>query len=251
MLIRAESIEVLKNSIVFDVAGVADIDMVRVGKHAHDFLFDGFRVVGEIDAVAERFAHFVFAVGAGEAAADVFIREDRVRFDEGGAVDGIESADDFAVLLEDGLLVFPNGDIFGIEGGNVGGLADRVSQKTDRDTFFEAAFFDFGFNGRVSLEPAERDQIKIIHSQFGELGDLGLDENDTFFGVDADRKIVESDLDEVSSDFFGVAGIVGQGLEVGDKNVELVFTGILELDTIFERADIVTEVEFAGRAIAS
>ena len=62
-------------------------------------------------------------------------------------------------------------------------------------------------------------------------------------------EVVGGDIDDGLADFGGVfGGGVGEGVVVGDDEVAVVL--VLEGEAVFERADVVAEVEAAGGGIA-
>ena len=71
--IFAEGIQISKYGISFQFTRIFHTDVVRVGKHTHDFFADIFRVIGKINAVAKGFAHFGFAICSRKTAADFVV----------------------------------------------------------------------------------------------------------------------------------------------------------------------------------
>ena len=81
-------------------------------------------------------------------------------------------------------------------------------------------------------------------------GQRGLHADRRFLRVDPDRKIVQNDIHDVVPDLPGIVGVVRQRLIVRDQNVDLVErAGILQLHAPLQRADIMAEMQFAGRPI--
>ena len=69
MLVANESIEIDERAVAFEMSRVAYVEVLWVGVHTFDFLSHFFSGVGEVDAVAERFAHLCLSVGARQAQA--------------------------------------------------------------------------------------------------------------------------------------------------------------------------------------
>ena len=81
-------------------------------------------------------------------------------------------------------------------------------------------------------------------------GDLGLEEDGGFGGVEAGGQEIDGDLEGVFGDGGGVGVVAGEGVPVGYE-VETFVVGIgLELDPVLERAEIVADVETSGGAHA-
>ena len=82
----------------------------------------------------------------------------------------------------------------------------------------------------------------------GSSGTIDCTTNLAFSGIEADREVVERDLEDVGLELFRMLEVVGQRLHVGDEHVGVVF--VLQPHAIGERADIVSEMQRAGRAVA-
>ena len=63
MPVRTECIQIGKYGIAFELSRIFDPDMIRVREHGHDLLLHIRLALREIDAVAERLAHFGLSVG--------------------------------------------------------------------------------------------------------------------------------------------------------------------------------------------
>src|ERR1700746_1334599 len=86
--------------------------------------------------------------------------------------------------------------------------------------------------------------------EFGVFGDLGLQEDGGFGGVEAGGEEVDGDLEGVFGDGGGVSVIAREGVPVGYE-VEAFVAGIgLELDPVLEGAEVVADVETSGGAHA-
>ena len=87
--------------------------------------------------------------------------------------------------------------------------------------------------------------------EFGVFGDLGLQDDCGFGGIEAGGQEVDGDLQGVFGDGGGVGVVGGEGVPVGDE-VETFVRGIgLELDPVLQGADVVAEMQLAGRAHAA
>ena len=104
------------------MAGIAHIEVRWVGVHALHLSPNGVGIVAQINAVAKTFAHFLFAVGAGEASCRGIFGQHNFRFGKHLAIGLVESARQFARQLNHGLLVFAHGNGGGVEGKDVGCL---------------------------------------------------------------------------------------------------------------------------------
>ena len=159
--------------------------------------------------------------------------------------------DDLAALLDHGALVLACGDGSGLEGGDVRSLADGVSEEAHRDAGLEVLLLDLGLDGGVALQAGDGDEVHIIEAQLGQLRHHGLDEDVCLGGVDAHGQIVQSNLQDVLAHLLRVIGVVGEGLCVGDHDIDLVeLARVLQPDTLLQRADIVADMEPARRAVA-
>ena len=251
VLRAAERIQIDEDGVALHLAGVLHPQVVRVGVHGHDLLLDVPGLVGEVDAVAEALAHLGLAVGAGQAQAGAVLRQNDLRLHQSLTVDGVELMDDLAALLDHGALVLACGDGSGLEGGDVRGLADGVSEEAHRDAGLEVLLLDLGLDGGVALQAGDGDEVHIIEAQLGQLRHHGLDEDVCLGGVDAHGQIVQSDLQDVLAHLLRVVGVVGEGLCVSDHDIDLVeLARVLQPDTLLQRADIVADVEPARRAVA-
>ena len=251
VLRAAECIQIDEDGVALHLAGVLHAQMVRVGVHGHDLLLDVLGLVGEVDAVAEALAHLGLAVGAGQAQAGAVLGQNDLRLHQSLTVDGVELMDDLAALLDHGALVLACGDSSGLEGGDVRSLADGVSEEAHRDAGLEVLLLDLCLDGGVALQAGDGDEVHIIEAQLGQLRHHGLDEDVCLGGVDAHGQIVQSDLQDVLAHLLRVVGVVGEGLCVGDHDIDLVeLARVLQPDTLLQRADIVADMEPARRAVA-
>ena len=158
---------------------------------------------------------------------------------------------DLAALLDHGLLVLAGGHGGGLEGGDIGRLADGVAEEAHRDAGLKVAHLDLGLHGGVALQAAHGDEVHVIEAQLGELGHHGLDENVGLGRVDAAGQVVQRHLQDVLAHLLGVIGVVGQSLCIGDHDVNfVVLAGVLQAHALFQGADVVAHMQAAGRTVA-
>ena len=225
--------------------------MVGVGEHTHDLGADVIGLVGQVDAVAQRFAHLRLAVGAGQTQARLVVRQEGGGLHQRLAVQLVEAADDLARLLQHGQLILAHGHGIGHEGGDVRRLADGIGQKAHGDAVVKAAELDLRFDGGVALQTRQRHQIHVVERQLRQLADHGLNEHMAFPGVKTARHIVQSHLHDVLAHLAGVVEVVGESLRVGDHKEQLLeFAAVLQNDAVAEGADVVTHVQTSGGTVA-
>ena len=262
VLLTAEGVEVGEDRVALDLARILHPQVVRVGVHAHDLLLDLVGSIRQVDAVTQRLGHLGLAVGSRQTHAGGVVGQQDLRFDEGRPVDRVELVHDLARLLDHRLLVLARRDRRGLEGRDVRGLADGVGEEADGNAgplcgvaldgpLGKSAERDLGLDGRVALEALHRHEIHVVEGQLAQFGDLRLDEERRFPGVEACREVVERHLDDVLPHLFGVVGVVGERLCVGDHDEYLLeLPGVLQFDTAAERTHIVPQVEAARRTVA-
>ena len=129
VLRAAEGIQINEHRVALHLAGVLHPQVVGVGVHGHDLLLDVLRLLRQIDAVAQALAHLGLAVNAGQAQAGSILGQNDLRLHQRVAVHGVELVHDLAALLDHGLLVLTGGHRGGLEGGDVGRLADGVAKE--------------------------------------------------------------------------------------------------------------------------
>src|SRR5207237_8445032 len=100
---------------------------------------------------------------------------ERLRLDEEGAVEAIEAAHELHRLLDHGQLVRAHRPQVGLEGGDVGGLADRVDEEAGGNLPAEALLSDLFLDGGIALEPGHADEVQEVAGELGELGYSRLD----------------------------------------------------------------------------
>jgi len=136
-LVLIECIEISEDHVAFDRPGIARTDVVRVCVHPMHGLPDRFGFGGQQDGIALRLAHFGFAVDARPA---TNTRDQSFSFREYIAADlMVDTPHDLVGLLDERCLVLANRNDGPLEGGDVGRLGNRVTQKPRRDISAEAA----------------------------------------------------------------------------------------------------------------
>ena len=151
MLRLAEGIQIGEDTVAFDLTGIFDTHMVGVGIHGHNLFLYYIGRVAQIDAVAQGFTHFCFAINAGQAHAGIVGGQHNLGHGYGGAIYRIKFMHDFATLLQHGLLILAYGHSGCLKGCDIGSLADGVAEEAYGDAGFKIAQLDFVFNGRVAL----------------------------------------------------------------------------------------------------
>ena len=252
LFVGREGVEVGEDGVALEVSGVADLQVERVGVHGLDFLVDLVGRVAEVDAVAEAFAHLGLAVGAGQTQAGCVVGQQYVGLYEGLSVDIVEAANYLATLFEHGFLVVAGWNGCCLEHGDVGCLADGIGEEAYGNALaIEAAHLYLGLDGWVALQTGDADHIHEIEREFAEFGYLALDEQRGLRRVEACCKVVEGDLDDVLAHLLGVVNVVCKCLRVSLEDKYLIVkAGVLEFYATPEGTDIVTDMEFAGRAVA-
>ncbi len=207
--------------------------MVRVGEHPHDLGAYLIGLVGKVDAVAQRLAHLGLAVRAGQAQARGVVGQQGGRLHQRLAVQLVEAADDLTRLLQHGELILTHGHGVGHERGDVRRLADGIGQKAHGDAVVEAAQLYLRLDSGVALQPRQCDQIHVVEGQLRQLAHDGLDKHVALPGVEAAGHVVQRHLQNVLAYLAGVVEVVGEGLRVGDHEVELLeFAAVLQNDPV-------------------
>ena len=139
-----------------------------------------------------------------------------------------------------------------MEGRDIGGLRDGIGEKAHRQALVgKAPHLNLGLHGGVTGETCRGDQIHIVKGQGMERREGGLHADGGLGGVDAHGEVVQHDVDDILPDLAGVIGVVGQGLIVGDEDVDLVeAAGILKLHPALQGAHIVAQMQAAGGTVA-
>ena len=138
-----------------------------------------------------------------------------------------------------------------MEGGDVRSLTDGVAEEAHRDAGLKVAHMDLALDGGVALQAAHGDEVHIVEAQLSQFRHHGLDENMGLGGVDAAGQIIQRHLQDVLAHLFRVVGVIGQGLCIGNHNVDLiVLAGVLQAHPLLQGTDIVAHMQAAGGAVA-
>jgi hypothetical protein len=95
-------------------------------------------------------------------------------------------------------------------------------EETSRDIASQTAKRDLIPHGRVALEPGDGDQVEVQDCKLSEFRNRRLEYDVRGFRVDADREVVERDVDHVLPNVLSVSGVIGQRLQVRDQHGLLV-----------------------------
>ena len=97
--------------------------MLRIREHlAVHLLFDCLRVIRQVDAVSEAFAHLCFSVHAGQTPLGLILGDHGLRQDQRFPVDLVEFFHNLARLLNHRKLVFSNRDDRRVKRGDIRSL---------------------------------------------------------------------------------------------------------------------------------
>ena len=248
---RAERLKVCEHGVAFEVARLVHAHARCTVRHLLHLLPHLSSRVREVDAVAERLRHLLLAVGAGQATCRSVLGQHDLRLHEHLAVCLVEAAHELACHLNHRFLVFACRHGCSLEQSDVGSLAHRVAEEAERNVSLEVAHLYFGLHGRVALHARHGDEVHQICSKLGELRYLTLYEERTLLGVETSREVVESHLDDVLANFFGVVCIVGESLHVSHEDEHTVeIASVLQFDAAAERANVVTQVELTCWTVA-
>src|ERR1035438_6148127 len=160
---------------------------------------------------------------------------------EGVAIKRIEALGDVAGELEVLGLVFADRDNAGLVEQDVGGHEDRILKQAIADGFL------FGGLNLVlghALQPADRGDAGEHPGELGVGWDGGLYHDGAGLRVDAGGQIDGGDLRNLGAKLRGFLEN-SDGVQVDDA--EDAFVLVLDADPIFERAEVIPNVEIAGR----
>ena len=146
--------------------------MVRVCKHAHNLLTNLFFRIGKVNAVIQGFTHLGLSIGTWQTKACLVVRKQDIRLYQSVTVNGIELSYNLLGLLQHGKLIFTDRNGSCLEGCDISSLADRVGKESNRYAGFKVSHLDFRFNGRVTLQSGNSNQIHIVKSKFSQFWDL-------------------------------------------------------------------------------
>ena len=162
------------------------------------------------------------------------------------AVALVEALGDQACLLEVGELVLAHGHDVRLAEEDVGGLVDRVGQHEARH---RAALgrLQLGLHGRVAVQLRLGDQGEERQHQLVEGRNRRVVEDRGPLGVDARGQVVGDEAEDALTDR-AHAIAVGDHLVVGDQNPGL-NAAVLQEHAVTQRAEVVAQVQVAGRAV--
>ena len=234
------------------MAGVVQIDVLRVRVHRADLLPDGIGIVRQIDAVAQRLGHLLLAVRTWQTTRCGILGQHDVRLYQDGRINLIEAANEFASHLQHRLLVFTGRNGSSLEQRDVGSLRDRIAEEAQWNALpLEATHLDLSLHRRVALYARNGDEVHQISGQLGQFRNLALNEERTLLRIQSCREVVECHVDNALADLLRIVGIIRQSLYVGHKHKHLVVVAsILQLHTATQRTHIVSQVELARRTVA-
>ena len=251
MLRLYKRIQIRKDCIAFDLSGILDPEMIRIREHAHDLLLDIIRLLGQVDAVAERLAHLLLAVCSGKAHGCLILRKQNLGLHKDlTVIRMMEAADDFSRLLNHRLLVLARRNRRRLERGDVGCLRNRIGEEANRNAAAEAAHAKLRFHRRVSLKSCHCHQIGIVEGQLRQLRNLRLNQNRRLLRVNSRRQIIQRYIDDVPANLLRIVRIVRQRLRVRDHDVDfVVIAAVLQLHSAAQRSYIMSDVKTPRRTV--
>ena len=251
MLRLAECIQIGKDGVAFYLSRVFHTDVVRVGVHAHNLLFDVLRLIRQVNAVAKGLAHLCLAIGTRQTHANLILRQQDVRHGQGLAVYAVKLMHNFTGLFHHRHLVLACRYRGSTERGDIRSLADGISKEAHRDACLEIAHLNFRLNGWIALQAGYGNQIHIVNRQLRQLRHHGLDKQRGFCRVQSAGQVIQRNLQNVLAHFFRIIRIVRQSLRIRNHNKNfIVFTGILQLYPALQRAYIMAQMQLAGRTVS-
>ena len=163
----------------------------------------------------------------------------------------IETTHNLGRLLDHRFLVFARRHCRSAKRRNISRLRYRIGEEAHGNASFKTAHTDFGLHRRVALQTAHRHQILEIKRELAQFGNLALHEKGHFLRIESASQIVKRHFDHILTHLFGVIGIVGQGLRVGDEDKHLtIIAGVLQFDAATERTDKMTDMKTTGGTVA-
>ena len=256
----AEGIEVSEYGVALYLAGIFHPQVTGVGEHAFHFLFHGLGIIAQVDAVAQGLAHLGLAIGTGQAAAGLVGRQKNFRLHQYVAVvDAVEAAHNLTALLQHGFLVFAGGNGSGLAEADIGSLGNRIGEETYGQAALvvvlrfsvETAQGHLGLHGRIALQALHGDQVGEELRHLMQLRHLALDKESDFLGVQAAGQVVQGYFYDILTYFLRVVGIVRKSLHVCDEHEHAVIIAfVLQQNAVAEGTNIMSQMKFAGRAVA-
>ena len=209
----------------------------------HDLFAQRFFVVEQIDTIPFRFSHFPATVESRDFYG-FFSEIVTGWFGEiFHTVQSIESACESAGYFEVLFLVFPDRHFRRFVYDDVGGHESRVGKQSRIDVF--GLFADFVFERGGTFQFADVGVHIEQKIQFRDFGNVALYEEGTSLRVETCRQIFGQYAFYVHRQHLGV-GVGREGMQVGDKEVTVVF--MLHFDEIAQGAVVVAQVEVSGRS---
>jgi hypothetical protein len=145
-----------------------------------------------------------------------------------------------------GQLVAADRDQVRVAEEDVGRLVHGVGEHQGRCR--AAADGDLVLHRRVPAQLRDADEAEEREHELVQLGDLAVGEDDGAVGIDSRRQVIgDQPLDVTGEVIRRVA--VGDRLVVGDEHEQL-DPEPLETDPVFERAEVMADVQRAGRTVA-
>ena len=174
-------------------------------------------------------------------------------------VNAVETADNFTALLQHGFLVFAGGNSSGLAEADIGRLRNGIGEETDGQAALvvvlrfsvEAAQGHLGLHGRIALQALHGDQVGEELRHLMQLRHLALDKERHFLRVQAAGQVVQGYFYDVLTYFLRVVGIVRKSLHVCDEHEHAVIIAfVLQQNAVAEGTHIMSQMKFAGRAVA-
>ena len=239
-----ECFEISEHGITLQMSRLFHAHAWLTVRHLLHLLPNGLLIVAHVDAVAETLTHLLLTVSSRKTTAAGNLWKQNLRLYQYRCISLVEAANQLAGYLQHRLLVLTGRHGCSLEQSDVGSLAHRVAEEAERNVSLEIAHLYLGLHGRVALHARHGDEVHQICSKLGELRYLTLYEERALFGVKTSREVVESHLDDVLANFFGVVCIVGESLHVSHEDEHTVeIASVLQFDAAAERANVVTQVE--------
>ena len=128
----------------------------------------------------------------------------------------------FLTLLKHRKLIFTYRYMRCTKSCDICGLADRITEESNRNAGFKITLFNFRFNCRIALHTCYSNQIHIIKSQLCQLRNHGLNKNIGFFRVKSTCQIIQCNLQNILANFLRMFCIICKCLCICDHNINLV-----------------------------